>query len=196
MNIITIDREFSSGGRELAKRLSDYTGFSYYDEELINKMITEEIDYTEKNIHLNYNFRFANSFSNFQSTSPQILAKQHKIIKEIVRTKDAIFVGMGADVLLKDYNPLKIFVYSDMDSKIKRIERNKTENENLSRKDIERKIKEIDKKRSNEYDLISYNKWGQKINYDLCINKRCKKRHEQIPIYKNWPNFVCHERWQ
>lgn len=177
--IITISREFGSGGREIGKRLADKLGFYYYDREIITK-IANEVGFSEeyvKNISekgvYSYPFQFAKSFvsySNLQSNQTEILVAQQKVLKEIAKKGDCIIVGRGANVILKEYNPMNIFVYADTYSKIERCRKKAREDENLTDKEIENKIIQIDKGRKNYHNIISNIEWGDKRNYHLCIN--------------------------
>ncbi len=177
--IVTISREFGSGGREVAKRLADELGYAYYDSEIIN-LLAKETNMSEeyiKNISEKgaypYAFQFAKSFSTYtamQNTQTEILVKQAKILKEIAQKGNAIIVGRGANTVLKEYNPMNIFVYANLESKINRCKKKANAEENLSDKEIEAKIKNIDKNRKAFNNLISNAEWGNKENYTLCIN--------------------------
>lgn len=83
---------------------------------------------------------------------------------------DCIIVGRCADYILKEDKPFRIFVYADMESKIKRCREKATEQEHLSDKELRQHIMEIDKRRAKYYSFFSARKWGDKSNYDLCIN--------------------------
>lgn len=177
--IITISREFGSGGRELGKRLADELGIAYYDREIITEIakqtgLSEEYikNISEKGSY-SYPFQFAKSFatySNLQTSQTEILVLQQKIIKEIAQMGNCIIVGRGANVILKDYNPMNIFVYADMESKINRCRKKAREDEHLTDKEIESKIIQIDKNRKKYHNIISNLEWGDKRNYHLCIN--------------------------
>ena len=177
--IITISREFGSGGREIAKRLADELGYAYYDSEII-KLLAKETNMSEeyiKNISEKgvypYAFQFAKSFamySTMQNTQTDILVKQANILKEIAKKTDAIIVGRGANTILKEYKPMNIFVYADLESKIARCRQKAKKDENLTDKELEKKIKNIDKNRKAFNSLISNAEWGSKENYNLCIN--------------------------
>lgn len=176
--IITISREFGSGGREIGKRLADEMELNYYDKEIIMEIAKEtgmDEQYikriSEKGIY-SYPFQFSRSFSLYptiQDNQTQILVAQQKIIKQIAEKGNCIIVGRGANVILKDYNTMDIFVYSNMQSKIIRC-RNKRKDENISDKELKNKIKQIDKNRKDYHKIISNLEWGDKNNYDLCIN--------------------------
>ena len=177
--IITVSREFGSGGREIAKRLADELGYAYYDSEII-KLLAKETNMSEeyiKNISEKgvypYAFQFAKSFamySTMQNTQTDILVKQANILKEIAKKTNAIIVGRGANTILKEYKPMNIFVYADLESKIARCKQKAKEDENLTDKELEKKIKNIDKNRKAFNSLISNAEWGSKENYNLCIN--------------------------
>lgn len=177
--IVTISREFGSGGREIGKRLSDKLDMAYYDEEIITEIsketgLSEEYirNISEKGIYPTaFNFgRTFTSFGNLQNSQTEILVKQQEVLKKIAEKGNCIIVGRGADIALKDYNTMNIFVYSDMESKIKRCKQKATEDENLSEKELEKKIIQVDKNRKNFHNLISNLEWGDKSNYNLCIN--------------------------
>lgn len=177
--IITISREFGSGGREIGKRLADELGFAYYDREIVAEIakqtgMTEEYikNISEKGVYP-YAFQFAKSFamySSLQSNQTDILVAQTKVLKEIAKKGNCIIVGRGANIILKDYNPMNIFVYADIESKINRCHKKAKEDENLTDKEMEKKIIQIDNGRKNYHKLISNLEWGDKRNYHLCIN--------------------------
>ena len=176
--IITISREFGSGGREIGKRLAEDMKIAYYDREIIAKiaeetgMSEEYIDnISEKGIYP-YAFQFAKSFSMYsslQSNQTDILVIQQKILKEIAKKGDCVIVGRGANVILKEFEPMNLFIYADMQSKVSRCKM-KRNDENLSDKEIESKIMQVDKNRRNYHKVISNLEWGVKENYNLCIN--------------------------
>lgn len=177
--IITISREFSSGGKEIGKRLADALGYAYYDTEIITLLAKEtnmEEEYI-KNISENgiypQPFQFGKTFTAsyiLQKNQTDILVKQTKIIKEIAQKGNCIIVGRCANIILKDYNPMRIFVYADMESKIKRCQIKADPSENLTEKELVNKIKNVDKNRKAFNNLISSTEWDDKNNYDLCIN--------------------------
>lgn len=193
--IVTISREFGSGGKEIGKRLSDKLEIAYYDEEIIAELaketgLSEEYikNISEKGMYpVSFNFgRTFAKFNTMQSNQTEILIKQQEILKKIAKKGDCIIVGRGADVILKDYNTMNIFVYSDMESKIKRCKMKATENENLSEKELEKKIIQIDKDRRNFHNLISNSEWGDKKNYNLCINTSEVEIKEIIPALSEY----------
>lgn len=176
--IITISREFGSGGREIGKRLADELNLSYYDKEIIMQ-IANETGMSEEHINniserriYTYPINFSRSFSVYptiQNNQTQVLVAQQKIIKQIAEKGNCVIVGRGANAILKDYNTVDIFVYANMKSKINRC-KNKRKDEDITDKELEKKIKQIDKNRKDYHKVISNIEWGQKENYDICIN--------------------------
>ncbi len=191
MRIITISREFGSGGRELGKRLADELGFDYFDREIVTMIAqSSQLDehYVEQNLEnhsWNIPITYGTSFSHvpYQTFAPQntIISEQQKIIKQLAAKGDCVIVGRNADVILADLNPLKIFVYADMDSKLARCKSRATEGENLTDKQMVRKIKSIDKGRARNHALISDIKWGSRQGYDLMVNTADKTIKNLVP---------------
>lgn len=132
MNIITISREFGSGGRELGKRLADLLGYAYYDkeiEETVAQRMNMDAGYVEQsidqgmlvNIPLHFGKTLASTYMLKQQV--EILVEKQRVLKEIATKSDCVIVGRAADVILAEYNPCKIFVYADMAHKVERCQR-------------------------------------------------------------------------
>lgn len=181
MRIITISRQFGSGGRELGKRLADILGFDYYDREIITAISRAKgLDegYIEKLLDghrwQTVPITFRHSFHAAPVMSdPQIslLLEQRKVIERIAaQGKDCVIVGRNADVILKEYHPLRIFVCADQEAKIRRCIERADNSESLTRKQIVQNMRRIDKNRAKTCEIISDQKWGDPIAYDLTIN--------------------------
>lgn len=179
--IITISREFGSGGRELGKRLADELGFEYYDREIIDKVAEEsqmDAGYVENVLNGNFSVSFPVTFGRtffytdvLQQNATNLIVAEQKIIKALAeKGNDMVIVGRSADILLKDYKPLNIFVYSDMESKIKRCRWRAPKNEQLSDRELAKKITQVDVGRSKQRKLLTDSDWGKKESYHLCIN--------------------------
>ena len=180
MNIITISREFGSGGREIGKRLADILSYDYYDREIISEVAkignfseqyVEEVD--EKGYSSGYTLTFGRTLFYpvaAWDNSTRILLAEQKALKEIAgKGRDCIIVGRCADVVLKDYNPFNVFVYANMDSKVSRCKSRVNAGE-ISDKELVKKIKTIDKNRSRHRSVLSDIEWGSKEAYHLCVN--------------------------
>lgn len=200
MSIITISREFGSGGREIGKRLAEILGYAYYDREIIS-IIAENKDMDEdyvENILENrllkiYPVKYGRTFSSasvmVQQNMTKILVEQQKIIKNIALKGNCIIVGRSANVILREYEPLNLFVYADMKSKIERCRKYADEEEKMSEKELIRKIKQVDKGRERHHELFTNMKWGNKEGYDLCINTTGLEIKELTPVIAEYIKY-------
>lgn len=181
MKIITISREFGSGGRELGKRLADELDFDYYDKEIITAIAQRQglnEGYVEKTLDnrvwQSVPLTFRRSFSSaaiLQSTQTNLLLEQKHVIENIAKAKrDCVIVGRNADVILKNEQPFHIFVCADMEAKIQRCIERASADERLSKKEIIQNIRRIDKNRANTRELITNSKWGELGSYHLVVN--------------------------
>lgn len=180
--IITIGREFGSGGRELGRRLAEELGFEYYDKEIITaiaKKTSMSQEYVQEVLegkpHHLYPITIGQSMfiaDNFYIQQEQsIYLAQSEIIRELAQKSNCVIVGRCADFILQDLKPFRIFVYADIESRIARcIARNSDAEKHLTEKEMKKQILSIDKNRAKYYDYYTGNKWGDKNNYDLCIN--------------------------
>ncbi len=179
MHIITISREFGSGGRELGKRLAELLGYDYYDKEIIdviaqNKGLDKQYvsSLLENSGWANFPLTFRRTLSSAPSNAKiELLLEEKRVIEEIARLgKNCIIVGRSADVLLRKYQPFNIFVCADMQSRIKRCLERAGSDEQPSEKEMLRKIQSIDKSRMRARALIGGNTWGNRENYHLTVN--------------------------
>ncbi len=178
-NIITISREFGTGGREVAKRLADELNLPYYDSEILNKMLLEKGQsedllekYSDVNFARNFDFTFATSFVKVdENVGDNIYKKQSELIKELAKKNGGIFVGRCSDYILNEMNPLKAYIYSsDMDFKIDRCKNKNIKDNKIENKDLKTYIDKIDKKRKAYYEYYTDNKWAEFSNYNLAID--------------------------
>lgn len=181
MKIITISREFGSGGRELGKRLADILGFDYYDSEIIYSVATRcgmTPGYAERALDEHGWQSFPVTFygtigssSYVQASGINLLTQQKKVLEEIAALgKDCVIVGRNADVILCEYKPLTIFVCADTEAKVKRCRERAKPGENFTDRQLRRRIKKIDKMRAKTKALLSDSEWGQRGGYDLTVN--------------------------
>ena len=181
--VITIGREFGSGGRELGRRLADHLNMAYYDQEIITAIaqrtelsvqyiqgIVEQRPVTPFPITVAHSFNMTND-TGFQMNL-QVFQAQRQIIEEMAEKSDCIFVGRCADYILRGRDPFRIFVYADTESKIARCRRKapEQEKESLTDKEIRRNLEKIDRNRAKYYAFYTQQPWGDKVNYDLCLN--------------------------
>lgn len=192
--IITIGREFGSGGREFGRRLAEELGIEYYDKEIITA-IAEKTSMSQEYVqeilegkpHTLYPITIGQSMfitDNFYFHQEQsIYLAQSEIIRELAQKSSCVIVGRCADFILKDLKPYRIFVHADIESRVKRcISRNTDSQKHFTEKEIRKQILNIDKNRAKYYDFYTGNKWGDKSNYDLCINTTDLVIKDIVPI--------------
>ncbi|MBQ1472311.1 MAG: cytidylate kinase-like family protein [Lachnospiraceae bacterium] len=194
--IITVSREFGSGGREVGKRLADKLNLTYIDREIVTTIANEnnmQEDVVEETLNqgvipqipLHYGRSFY-YYQNLPNPQSHLLSRQQTLLKEFADRGNCIIVGRAADVILEDYDPFRIFVYADLSSKLERCRRLGPEEEALSDHDLERKMKRIDSDRARYYSLYGSNAWGDKSNYDLCINTSQFEIRDLVPIIADY----------
>ena len=180
--IITIGRQFGSGGRAIGEALAKKLGIPFYDKELISMAakesgvdpeIFENVDEKAANSLL-YSlsmglYSFGSGFSAMGDlpVNDKLYLLQHKIIKDIASRESCVIVGRCADYVLRD-NPdcVNVFIYADME--FRKEEAVKKHGIDAAR--AEHIINKTDKSRANYYSFYSGQKWGMAENYDLCIN--------------------------
>ena len=195
MRIITISREFGSGGRELGKRLADALGFAYYDREIVSS-IAEKCNLDEgyvenvlrKGLTINVPVTFGHTFYFYSDPTSEnelkVLNTQQQIIKELALRGDCVMVGRSSGIILEKYNPLRLFVYADMEWKVKRCRERASADEHLTDRELEKKIRQIDAGRARHQKLLTDRKWGAPEGYDLCINTTDLEIKKIIPGLK------------
>ena len=180
--IITIGREFGSGGREVGKRMAEALGVAYYDDEIISAIAERSSlaeDYVkqvvENRITTYYPITIATSFAAIPDDSTygvnrSIFAAQTEILKEMAEKSDCVIVGRCADQILEAYHPLRIFIYAEMESKIARCRMKSTVDAALSDKELEKKIRNVDKARAQYYRFFTGQDLSDRANHDIGIN--------------------------
>jgi len=181
--IITISRQFGSGGRELGKRLAELLGVAYYDREIV-RAISEKSSLAEsyveqiveRHIVSYYPITIATSFSSIPhdalgQLNCSIYTAQADVLREMAGKSDCVIVGRCADYILREFKPLNIFVYADMPSKMKRCrEKHGDEIASLPDRELQKKIQSVDRARARYYSAYTGKNWGELLNYDLCVN--------------------------
>ena len=173
--IITISREFGSGGRTIGRMVAEKLGMSFYDKELIEK-VAEESGLSKKYIEEGGEYapsksRFAYSFIgrniDGMSLDDYIFMAQRKVILEIAEKESCVIVGRCADYILRNRDDvLNVFIHSDMDKRAERIVKLYGETD----KSPEKRLKDKDKKRSINYKYCTDRVWGMSQNYHISLN--------------------------
>ena len=184
MRIITISRQFGSGGRELGKRLAEKLGWDYYDRQIIDRLAAEqgmEPDYVKKvlanhgwhNMQLSYR----NSFSHMlydPGTNTELLIREREILRSIAALgSDCVIIGRDADVILEAQHPFRISVCAELDARLQRCmkhELRRPEGEQLSEKQVLRNIQRIDRNRIRTREILTGKTHGDSSVFDLTVN--------------------------
>ncbi len=203
MRIITIGREFGSGGRELGKRLADALGIPCYDKEIIHAIAEqqnispEQVEHiTSTDIHNIYSMTIGGTLGTpiyYNRHAIDVLVEQQNVIKRLAAEGDCVIVGRQADVILRDMKPLNIFVYADKASKLKRCMERAKDGE--TEKGIIKRMKKVDRTRASNRRVISDKAWGKRETYHLCINTSGREIKELVPALAQYVNawFDGHE---
>ena len=183
--VITISREYGSGGRYIGRLIADKLGIKLYDKEFIVKL-AKETGMAEEYIENNEQKRDAldilnNGYYAGLNNSDELFIKESELIKNVADKESCVIVGRCADFILKDNeNVISIFVASSMDDKIKRA----VEFYNLDKAKAEKEINRINKLRANHYKYYTEKEWKDPSNYDICINS------DSIGV-ENAANLIC-----
>ena len=169
--IITIAREYGSGGRYIGKLVAEKLGIKLYDKNFILKIAEEtglSAEYIEKNEQKrelldNLNIEYYSGLSN----ADELFIKESDLIKKVADEKSCVIVGRCADFILKNKeNVVKVFIYSDKEGKINRA----TNIYGIDKNKAEKEINKINKLRANHYKYYTEKDWKDPSNYDICIN--------------------------
>ena len=171
--IITISREFGSGGRTVGKKVAEKLGIPCYDAELVEK-IAEESGYAEEYIKEEGEYASGGWISTILSDRTNGLTNQDKIwniqsriIMELAEKGPCVIVGRCADYVLKDKaDCLTVFVHASIEKRAKRIVEEYGETDETP----EQRIKDKDKRRDAYYRFYTDMKWGEARNYHLCLD--------------------------
>ena len=169
--VITLSREYGSGGRYIGKLIAQKLGIKLYDKEFIIK-VAEETGLSEQYIKENEQKRnvldvLNNGYYSDMNNSDELFVKESELIKEVSTKEPCVIVGRCADQILKDNkNVLKVFIYSNMEDKINRA----VKYYGMDKKKAEKEISRIDKLRGNHYKYYTGKEWKDFSNYDICIN--------------------------
>ena len=161
--IVSISREHGTNGKEIGRLVAKKLNIPFFDKEEIK-------EFAIKN-NIIENNSDEEIYDNFLSldASKEAIINQSKVIKEIANSTNAVIIGRCADYILKENkNLVKVFIYAPMDYKIKNVMKNYGDSE----KDAKKHIINSDKSRSNYYSAIANKSWGDKNNYDICIDAK------------------------
>lgn len=169
--IITVSREYGSGGRYVGRLIADKLGIKFYDKEFINKLSEKtglSKDYIENYEQKRESLASLNNGYYFGlNNSDELFIKESELIKKLADKESCVIIGRCADFILKDKkNVIKIFIYSNVEDRIKRV----TQIYGFENQKAEKEIKKIDRLRANHYKYYTEKEWDNLSNYDICIN--------------------------
>ena len=201
MKIITVSRQFGSGGRELGKRLADTLGWDYYDREIIQALAEDQgldPEYVRRMLgshgwnhyQLTYRSTFRQPHLHGISRQTEILVRQREILQEIAEAgQDCVIVGRDADVILHAYQPFRIGVCADLEARLERCmryEEKRAPEERMTEKEILRNIRRIDRDRKRTREILTGKTAGDGSTFDLTVNStgwEIKKLAEAVAEY-------------
>ena len=173
--IITISREFGSGGRFIGEQIAQKCGIEFYDKKIIEH-VANELGISEQIVANQGEYAPAGSIFSYAfvgrditgvSLSDQIFNIQQKLIKDIAQKEPCVIVGRCADYILSDRDDvLNVFIHGDMPEKVQRI----CKLYNVAEANAAKMITETDKRRRTNYNFYTDQKWGMASNYSLSLN--------------------------
>ena len=184
--IITISREFGSGGRFIGEEVAKKLGIAYYDKNVINEIAEKSglsPEYIQENAELSpkkgmFAYALAGRDITGRSVEDMVHEAQRKVILELAKKGPCVIIGRNADYILKDRDDvLNVFIHGNMPEKTQRIIRLY----NVDEKKAVKMMADTDKRRMTNYSFYTEQKWGKASNYTLCLNSsqlgydRCEK---------------------
>ena len=173
--IITISREFGSGGRFIGEEVAKKLGIAYYDKNIIGQIAEKSglsPEYIQENAELSpkkglFAYAFSGRDITGKSVEDMVYEVQRNIILELAEKEPCVIIGRNADYILKDRDDvLNVFIHGDMLEKIKRI----TGLHNVEEKEAVKMMANTDKRRRTNYNFYTDQNWGKASNYTLCLN--------------------------
>ena len=173
--IITISREFGSGGRFIGEEVAKKLGIAYYDKNIIGQIAEKSglsPEYIQEHAELSpkkglFAYAFSGRDITGKSVEDMVYEAQRNIILELAEKEPCVIIGRNADYILKDRDDvLNVFLHGDMPEKIKRI----TGLYNVKEKEAVKMMADTDKRRRTNYNFYTDQNWGKASNYTLCLN--------------------------
>lgn len=173
--IITISREFGSGGRFIGEEVAKKLGMAYYDKEVINQIAEQSglaPEFVQNSAELSprkgiFAYAFSGRDITGKSVEDMVYEAQQKVILEIAEKEDCVIVGRNADFILRNRSDVfNVFVYGNMPEKIKRI----CKLYDVTESEAAKMITDTDKRRMANYNFYTEQKWGMACNYTISLN--------------------------
>ena len=173
--IITISREFGSGGRFIGEEVAKKLGIAYYDKNIISQIAEKSglsPDYIQESAELSpkkglFAYALAGRDITGRSVEDMVYETQRKVILELARKEPCVIIGRHADYILKDRDDApNVFIHGDMLEKIQRI----SQLYRVTEQEAVKMMADTDKRRMTNYNFYTDQKWGKASNYTLCLN--------------------------
>lgn len=173
--IITISREFGSGGRFIGEEVAKKLGIAYYDKKMIGQIAEQaglSSEYVRENAELSpkkgwFAYAFSGRDITGKSVEDMVYEAQRKVIMEIAEKENCVIIGRNADFILKDRKDvLNVFIHGSIPEKVRRI----CSLYNVTEVDAIKMINDIDKRRRTNYNFYTEQKWGMAENYTMSLN--------------------------
>ena len=173
--IITVSREFGSGGRFIGEEVAKKLGIAYYDKNIISQIAEKSglaPEYIQESAELSpkkglFAYALAGRDITGKSVEDMVYEAQRKVILELADKEPCVIIGRNADYILKDRDDiLNIFIHGDMPEKIQRI----TRLYKVKEQEAVKMMTDTDKRRMTNYNFYTEQKWGKASNYTLCLN--------------------------
>ena len=176
--IITISRQFGSGGHEIGVKLAKRLGVKFYDKELVD-LLAKDGKYDVNFIEAHEEKcsppicpvmpGFAMPVFYQDLPSDLIYKGQSKLIRTLAERGPCVVVGRCADYILRNMNPINCFIYASLEERVKRKMSMVPEGLDFTKDEIRKRIIDVDKKRAKYHEFYTDRKWGRMEDYDLCI---------------------------
>ena len=173
--IITISREFGSGGRFIGEEVAKKLGIAYYDKNIISQIAEKSglsPEYIQENAELSpkkglFAYAFAGRDVTGKSVEDLVYEAQRKVILELAEKESCVIIGRNADYILKDRDDvLNVFIHGNMPEKTQRI----SQLYRVTEPEAVKMMADTDKRRMTNYNFYTDQKWGKVSNYTLCLN--------------------------
>ena len=173
--IITISREFGSGGRFIGEEVAKKLGIAYYDKNIISQIAEKSglsPEYIQESAELSpkkglFAYALAGRDITGRSVEDMVYETQRKVILELAEKETCVIIGRNADYILKDRDDvLNVFIHGNMPEKTQRI----SQLYRVTEPEVVKMMADIDKRRMTNYNFYTDQKWGKASNYTLCLN--------------------------
>ena len=173
--IITISREFGSGGRFIGEEVAKKLGIAYFDKNIISQIAEKSglsPEYIQENAELApkkglFAYAFVGRDITGRSVEDMVYEAQRKVILDLSEKEPCVLIGRNTDYILKDRDDvLNVFIHGDMQEKIQRI----SQLYHVTEQEAVKMMADTDKRRMTNYNFYTDQKWGKASNYTLCLN--------------------------